>query len=150
MKLLIEKNILILLVLLAFQFAPAQEKSNPLLIDSFTYSNSEDASVRLDYWRIELDKTPQNRGFVIVYGGQAGKRGEVEAHLRGIKQAFGLKRIDKKRVILRTGGFRGKLTVELWILPENSSAPLPTPTIAVNKVRFKGVSRKIIPYECCF
>ena len=150
MKHFIEKSLLMLLVLFAFQFAPAQEKPKPLLIDSFAYSNSEDASARIDNWRVELNKLPQNAGYILIYGGQIGKRGEIEAHMRGIKQAFALKKIDKKRVTIAKGGFREKLTVEFWIVPENASLPLPSPTVDLKKVRFRGVSRKTIPYECCF
>jgi len=40
--------------------------------------------------------------------------------------------------------------VEFWIVPENASLPLPSPTVDLKKVRFRGVSRKTIPYECCF
>src|SRR5215211_3891110 len=98
--------LLITMAGLIWQFVPAQEKPKSLLVDSFTYSNSEDASARIDNWRNELNQSPQNRGFVIVYGGRIGKRGEVEAHLRGLKQAFGLKGIDQKRVTIINGGFR--------------------------------------------
>lgn len=150
MKLLIEKCFVILLVFFAFQFAYAQEKPEPVMVDSFTYSNSEDASLRIDNWRNKLNESPQNRGFVIVYGGETGKRGEVEAHIRGIKQAFGLKKIDESRTTIANGGFREKLTVEFWIVPESAAQPVPTPTVDAKKVRPKGKSKKIIPYECCF
>jgi hypothetical protein len=128
----------------------SQDKPKPVLFDSFNYSNSEDASARIDNWRNELNNTPQNTGFVVVYGGQNGKRGEVEAHLRGIKQAFRLKGIDEKRIIISKGGYREKLTVEFWIVPQGANSPTPSPTVDAKKVRFRGVSAKIIPYECCF
>jgi hypothetical protein len=130
--------------------ASAQEKPEPVLIDSFNYSNSEDASARIDLFRNELERSPQNAGLVIVYGGQKSKRGEIEAHLRGIKKAFALKRIDHNRSPVRNGGYREKLTVEFWIIPIGANSPEPTPTVEVKKVRFKGVSPKSIPYECCF
>jgi hypothetical protein len=142
--------ILTWLFLLSFQIVRAQENSSSVLVDSFVYSNSEDASARLDYWRIELDKSPQTNGYVIVYGGRISKRGEIEAHFRGLKQAFKLKGIDEKRVSLIKGGFREKLTVEFWVVPEKDGTPRLTPTVELSKVRLKGASRKIIPYECCF
>jgi hypothetical protein len=150
MKYLMAKTIFMLLLLFVFQIALAQEPPKSLLFDSFTYSNSEDASARIDNWRNKLNESSQNRGVVIVYGGQTGKRGEVEAHLRGIKQAFDLKGIDDKRVTISKGGFREKLTVEFWVVSEGASLPVASPTVDLKKVRFKGVSRKIIPYECCF
>lgn len=127
-----------------------EDKPKPLLFDSFIYSNSEDASARIDNWRNGLNNTPQSRGFVMIYGGKIGKRGEVDAHIRGIKQAFRLKGIDDKRVAIKKGGYREKVTVEFWIIPQGADSPKPSPTFDVKKVRFKGVSRKVIPYECCF
>jgi hypothetical protein len=130
--------------------ALAQDKPTASLVDSFAYSNSEDASSRIDNWRNELDRSPQNAGLIIVYGGKTSKRGEIEAHLRGIKKAFALKRIDHQRSPAINGGYREKLTVEFWVIPPGAETPEPTPTVEAKKVRFKGVSRKSIPYECCF
>lgn len=140
----------ILFAVCSWQLVQAQEKPTAVLIDSFTYSNSEDASARIDNWRNELNNSPQSVGKIIVYGGRIIKRGEIEAHIRGIKQALKLKGIDAKRVSIVKGGYREKLTVEFWVVPAGSEIPLPTSTIDVKKIRVKGVSRKIIPYECCF
>lgn len=128
----------------------SQEKPKPLLIDSFNYSNSEDSSARIDNWRNALNNTPQNRGFVIVYGGKNGKRGEVEAHIRGIKQAFRLKGIDDKRVVIIKGGFREKVVLEFWVVPQGAGSPKLTPTVNSKQVRLRGVSKRIISYDCCF
>lgn len=128
----------------------AEDKPKALLYDSFNYSNSEDASARIDNWRNGLNNTPQSRGFVIVYGGKSGKRGEVEAHIRGIKQALHLKGIDEKSISISKGGYREKLAVEFWIVSQGAELPKPSPTVNSKQVRLRGVSKKIIPYECCF
>lgn len=128
----------------------AQEKPQAELIDSFTYSNSEVASLRIDNFRNQLERSPQNAGLIIVYGGKISKKGEIEAHIRGIKQSFALKRIDHQRSPVINGGYREKLTVEFWIIPAGAETPEPNPTVEAKKIRFKGVSRKVIPYECCF
>lgn len=140
----------IVFILAGSMFVWTQEKPKVLLIDSFTYSNSEDASARIDNWRNELEKSPQNAGMVIVYGGKISKKGEIEAHIRGIKQAFALKRIDHNRTPVISGGYRDKLTIEFWVIPVGADTPAPSSTVNVKNVRFKGVSKKIIPYECCF
>jgi hypothetical protein len=150
MKLLTTKIALVLSVLLAFHFVNGQKKPNPGLIDSFSYNNSEDASARIDNWRIQLDQSPSNIGFIIIYGGKISKKGEAEAHFRGIKQALKLKGIDGKGVQIIKGGYREKVTIELWLLSEGFIFPQPTSTVGVKQVRFNGISRKIIPYECCF
>jgi hypothetical protein len=145
-------NILLLItsVYFSFQFAQAQENPKPLLVDSFAYSNSEDASARIDNFRNELNNSPQSVGFIIIYGGKTIKRGEVEAHIRGIKQAFKLKGIDEKSIKIIKGGFREKLIVDFWLIPAGSRLPQPSPTVDAKQVRVKGVSKKNIPYECCF
>jgi hypothetical protein len=128
----------------------SSEKPKAALVDSFAYSNSEDGSARLDNFRIELNNSPQNKGFVMIYGGKNGKRGEVDAHIRGIKQAFRLKGIDDKKVVVHKGGYREKLTIEFWVIPLGTDPPKPNPTVNSKKVRFNGISKKMIPYECCF
>lgn len=138
------------LIFLGSMFVYTQEKPKPTLVDSFNYTNSEEGSVRIDNFRIQLQQSSQNAGLVIVYGGQRGKRGEVEAHIRGIKKAFALKGIDHERSPVINGGYREKLTIEFWIIPPGAETPLPSLTVEAKKVRFKGVSRKVIPYECCF
>ena len=150
MRLIAPKIVIILSVLFSFQIANAQEKPKGELIDSFTYSNSEDASARIDNFRLMLENSPNNGGYVIVYGGKVGKKGEIEAHIRGLQQAFTLKRIDHERVPIIKGGYREKVTIEFWNIPEGAEFPKPTPTVDAKKVRVKGVSKKIIPYECCF
>ncbi len=150
MSLFTTKLAVIFLVLLAFQLINVQEKPAAILIDSFQYSNSEDASLRIDILRNVLNQAPDKGGYIIVYGGKISKKGEIEAHIRGIKQAFVLKGIDYQRVPIMKGGYREKVAVEFWVLPEGVDLPKLTPTIDAKKVRIKGVSRKIIPYECCF
>lgn len=149
MKISITKIIILLSVLFAFQYANAQEKPKAELVDSFIYSNSEEASVKIDMLNSMLHQSPTNAGYVIVYGGKVSKRGEIEAHLRGIRVTFTIKRIDQERVPVIKGGYRDKVTIEFWIVPEGADLPQPTPTIDAKKVRFKGVSRKTIPYDCC-
>lgn len=149
MKLFALKIAILLSILFAVQIANAQDKQTAELIDSFTYSNSEDASARIDNLRIILNQSPTNGGYIIVYGGKVGKKGEIEAHIRGIKQAFTQKGVDHERVPIIKGGYREKLTIEFWNIPEGANLPKPTPTIEAKKVRVKGVSKKIIPYECC-
>lgn len=150
MKLIIPKLAIVLSILVSFQFINAQEIPKAELFDSFSYSNSEDGSARIDMLRNALNQVPTNSGYIIVYGGKVSKRGEIEAHLRGIKQAFTLKGIDHQRIPTINGGYRQKITIEFWIVPQGADLPKPTPTIDAKRIRLKGISKKIIPYECCF
>lgn len=78
MKLFTTKIAVIFLVLLAFQLTNAQAKPVAILIDSFQYSNSEDASLRIDILRNALNQAPDKGGYIIVYGGKIGKKGEID------------------------------------------------------------------------
>jgi hypothetical protein len=127
----------------------AQEEPKALLVDSFNYANSEDGSLRIDGWRLALENSPRNAGLIIVYGGRTGKRGEIEAHIRGIKKAFALKGIDLERSPVVNGGYREKLTVEFWVVPAGAETPVPSPTVLPEKARTRGRSPKTVTYECC-
>lgn len=128
----------------------AQETPKAVLVDSFNYTNSEEGSARIDNFRNHLNQSPQSAGLVIVYGAKLGKKGAIDAHIRGIKKAFALKGIDHQRTPAINGGYREKLMIEFWLIPPGAETPLPSPTVDAKKVRVKGVSPKSVPYECCF
>jgi len=72
------KIAVIFLVLLAFKLTNAQAEPAAILLDSFRYSNSEDASARIDILRVALNQAPDNGGYIIVYGGKIGQKGEID------------------------------------------------------------------------
>lgn len=134
--------------LLSLQISFGQ-KEEAILVESAGYTNSEIASLHIDMLRNEINKAPDNIGYIIIYGGKVNKVGEIEAHLRGISLAFKLKGVDKSKIKIIQGGFREKLTLDYWAVSPNSCPPLPTPTIEIENVKFRGVSQKIIYHECC-
>ncbi len=144
------KNLfLVLFVTLALQSVFGQEKPKAMLIKSADLITGDLGSLYIDRLRNEIENTPNSIGYIIIYGGRISKVGEMVAHIRGINQAFDFKRIDKSKIKIIQGGFREKLTVDFWVIPENACPPLPSPTVEIEKVKFRGVSRRIIPYECC-
>ena len=143
------KSMVLLVLLFLFQNVNAQEAPKPVLFDSFVYSNGEDGSARLDNLQIALSSRPTTGAYIIVYGGKVGKKGEIEAHLRGIMLAFERKVMDPMRIFRINGGYRDKVTIELWLIPDGSGLPAPTPTVDRKKVRIRGVAPKSIPYFCC-
>ena len=142
------KILLLSLILLSFQISFGQ-KEEAILVDSSGYQNSEIASLKIDMFRNELQNIPSSIGYIIIYGGKVNKVGEIEAHLRGINYAFDLKKIDKSKIKIIQGGFREKLTFDYWVVPQGACPPLPTPSIGIEKVKFRGISQRIIYHECC-
>lgn len=140
---------LILFVTFVLQSGFGQQIQKAKLIQSADLITSDLGSLYIDVLRNELEDMPDSIGYIIIYGGRISKVGEIEAHIRGIRQAIDDKRFDKSKFIFIQGGFREKLTVDFLVVPKDTCPPLPTPTVQIEKVRFKGVSRKIIPYFCC-
>lgn len=148
MKRLILPYLSVAFCLIAFQHSYSQVTKSQL-VDSYSWVGADDANARIEVWRNEALKTPNSIGYVIIYGGKFSKKGEIDAHIKGIKAGFKFIRFDESKVVFIKGGFREKLEVDFWVVPQNACPPLPTPTIDVEKVKFKGVSRKYIPYLCC-
>ncbi len=114
------------------------------IIDSFQRDviTSEDADARIDNLSYQLSKNPNSSAFIIVYCGKICSYGEIEAHLRGIEATLTFKKLDKKRFTIISGGFREKSTSELWLIRENACPPIPTSTINVSEVKFKGMFKR--------
>ena len=104
--------------------------------------NFEDEAARLDNFAIELQYSPELRGYVICYGGRVGKRGEAAARCERAKKYLVDRRgVAPDRVLTFDGGFRESQTVALWILPPDAKPPL-VPTVDQSEVRFTGGARK--------
>jgi hypothetical protein len=142
------KILVLSIILLSFQISFGQ-KAEAKLVESSEYINSEMGSLHIDMLMNELQHVPNGVGYIVIYGGKVNKVGEIEAHLRGLNQAFNFKRIDKGRIKIIQGGFREKLMLDFWVVPPDACPPIPTPAIEIEKVKFRRVSRKIIPYQCC-
>lgn len=116
------------------------------LNESAPYETSELANLRLDNLLNEIEKSPNSVGYIIIYGGKVNKIGEIEGHLFGIQKSLDSKKIDRKKILVISGGFREKLTLDYWLVPQGDFPPFPTPTVPIEKVKFRGVSRFIIPH----
>ncbi len=94
-----------------------------------------DEKARLDNFAIQILNTPEARGHVIVYAGQ--KAVVAEAQLRGnrIKDyLLNVRNLRLDQVTVVDGGHRESLTVELWVLPTDSTPPDPYPTVQAKDV----------------
>ena len=154
----------ILLALLAFlflifgQYIFAQEKSGAKTVDiqkaeliqSGPYQTSELASLHIDVLRNAMQNHRNSKGIFIIYCGKKCKYGEVEAHIRGINISLLGKGWKNTDFSVLQGGFREKLTVEYWLVPEDTCLPIPNSTIDIKDVKFKDTFKgKFVPYDCC-
>ncbi|MDH3492924.1 MAG: hypothetical protein OEM82_05195 [Acidobacteriota bacterium] len=120
----------------------------PQKIDEFGRINCEDEMARLDLFAVSLQNDPSSIGFIIIYGGEKGKRNEAKVIAQRMTNYLVNNRgLDPGRFFATDGGFRKTLTGELWIARENESNPVATPSIDAKAVTFKGKA-KARNYRC--
>jgi len=128
----------------------AKNAKQSVLVNTYEWLGSDDASAMIDFLRMKMDKTPESTGLIIVYCGKRCSYGEVEAHIRGVRESLKLKGVDDTKIGVIPGGFREKTMTEYYVMPEGACPPLPKSTIDIEKVVFEGkFKRNIVHYECC-
>jgi hypothetical protein len=138
-----------LLISFCFSFKGAVY-DQPLRFDSFGGIDCKQEVVRLDNYLSAVEATPKSTAVVIVYGGRRDTRqGEVLARLVGIRDYLTQKGLDTERILILNGGYREKLTIELWLLPSPEHATtLLNPTLRHDEVVFRKGTIKKWEYKC--
>jgi hypothetical protein len=122
--------------------SPEELSSLPIKIDEFEEFSCEEELARLDYLKSAgLHSDPLAQGYIIVYGRKNGRRNEVKARIASMKASLIMRGVGTKRVTFIDGGFREKLSVEMWLVEKGKNAPVPTPTIEAKDVKLKGFAR---------
>lgn len=149
--------ILGLLMLIFSQAVSAQDKdathdeSKARVFDLYQWRGSDDASARIDNLINEVRRTPKSTAILFIYCGKTCQYGEVESHIRGIKNKLRFRDAASDQFIVLPGGYREKTETEFWIVPENACPPTPNSTIKIEDVKFKGTFKEtVVPYECCW
>jgi len=120
------------------------------LVQSGSHGGSELASLYIDILRNEMRKHPNSKGVFVIYCGKTCKYGEVEAHIRGLNISLNGKGWKNSEFAILQGGYREKLTIEYWSVPENACLPIPKSEVDIKDVKFKGTFKgKFVPYDCC-
>jgi hypothetical protein len=104
--------------------------ANPTKFDEYGNIRFNDEKARLDNYAIQLQNEPGSTGTIIVYGSCAG-----EAQQRGDRAKDYLvntRGIEAGRITVVDGGCRSDLTVQLWIVPQGSTAPAADPAGAIS------------------
>jgi len=109
----------------------AQDKPTARKIDEYSGDyRYEDESARLDHaLNMELEKEPSARLHIIGYGlpGTARRRA-----MRAYGYYVESRGVNPGLVVPVVGGYREEEAVEIWIVPEGASAPVPSPPASAN------------------
>ncbi len=88
-----------------------------------------DEKARLGNFAIELQNDPSSQGYLICYGGRRVRAGEARRRCeRARNYLVSTRGIEATRVVAVDGGFRERLTVEVWLTPPGAEPPQPAPT----------------------
>jgi len=99
----------------------------------------ETEMAHLDSYALQVQSDPECMAYIIVYGGKYGTaRHEVSQRKARIRRYLVKNRgIEPERVHIVGGGFREKVTIELWLVARGAKLPEPTATILPKDVKYK-------------
>lgn len=120
---------------------------SPELVDNLllTDSSEEFEMLKLDVF-FQIIQNSQATGYIVVYGGRINKYGEYDIRVERITgYTFGTRAQDRSRIKVVHGGFRERFEIELWTSPIKNAFPPLSPTIAPEKVKFKGRMKPFSP-----
>lgn len=104
--------------------------------DRFVSVSFDDDKARLDNLAVELQNTPDTRGYIIVYGGRRSRAGQADRlGQRARDYLVNTRRLDPNRIVVINGGYRERDEFEVWIVPEGAQPPQPTPTVQPSELR---------------
>lgn len=100
-------------------------------IDSYGDLKGDDEMARLDNFDNELKNVPGSVAYIITYSGRDDPPGRARRlALRSKNYLVNTRGRDPNKIVAINGGRREELTTELWVVPMNAPAPVPTPTIS--------------------
>ncbi|HEX8400053.1 MAG TPA: hypothetical protein VF644_21665 [Pyrinomonadaceae bacterium] len=133
------KQILHTVIILLVSFSVSAQTRGARKVDEFVLSNCEVAMARLDNYALSLQNEPTTIAHIIFYEGKIleslskkilPRRGEAEARVNDLKRYLVENRlIPSNRIEIINGGIRKEHSVEFWTVPNDASAPKPTPTL---------------------
>lgn len=114
--------------------------------DSYGRLPTDDEAARLDAFYEKLRTHPNVRGYLIGYNDDTGSRGTFLRRLYGDERYLvELRGLEANRLFTLDGGYREKFTIEMWLVPNGSLPPPPSPTVQSPAI---GGRRYLFDDEC--
>lgn len=137
------------IVLLTFTVAIASGASTAprKLLETQSSDHGWEADMAgLDLLSVTLQNEPDSTGYIFVYGARRGYHNDVAKRIKCIKEYLLQRRgIPPASLKVINGGYREHVTIEVWVAPSGSTAPVPTPTTKPGAVKSKRGGTK---YSC--
>ena len=119
----------------------------PRLTHKFGITTLEVEWAEMDALHIQFVSEPDQHIFIVIYGGKINKLNEFkERSNRLVYYLTENRHIPKEKITVVNGGFRENFEFEFWLSPSGKIFPPLSPTVDVEKVKFKG-KMKPLPYE---
>ena len=117
------------------------------IIDKFGIVGLDDEWARLDSLATYYNNNSDSQIFIVIYGGKTNKFSELAERPKPLIYYLTENRgIERDKITVVNGGFREKFEFELWVSPSAKIFPPLSPTVDVEKVKFKGIM-KPLPVE---
>src|SRR5262249_24536740 len=104
--------------------------------DQFPSIAFDDTKARLDNLAVELQNSPDETAYIIVYAGRTSRTGQADLlGRRALDYLTTTRGVDAQRIVIINGGYRETDFIEIWICPPGAKQPQPTPTVAPGDVQ---------------
>ena len=98
--------------------------------DQFQSVAFDDTKARLDNLAIELQGSPGNQAYIIIYAGRTSRAGQADMlSRRTMDYLVNQRGVDAGRITIVNGGYRDTDFIEIWLCPPGAKPPQPTPTV---------------------
>jgi hypothetical protein len=105
-------------------------------IDAYDFPDINKEKQRLDLFGAALQQHPGAKAYILGYGGRQ-SRSDAALKATGRARAFlvNMLGIDERRIVTADGGFKERLTVDLWLAPLGAVPPVAESTVALADVK---------------
>lgn len=113
----------VIILFILFQIASGQEKTSAVLFDELQSENCESYWARIDAFFSELQREPQTKGFVVIYG----EENELLENLNYERWTSGItnfRGFDGNRIKVVRGVLGENRKIQFWKAPNEKEIPL--------------------------